>query len=204
MENKDADIILIQPFDERDQDGIERELKYISDNTDADFRFIPIKIKKWNSELSPWNAPPVFGKDGFGNGAADTLEKIKELCDDKNRSYYLGGYSLAGLFALWAGYKTDLFKGIVAASPSLWFPGFDDYMKDNILHSKAVYLSLGDKEEKTKNPVMATVGNKVREAYEYYKEQGIDCILEWNQGNHFKDADIRTAKAFTWLLNRRK
>ena len=32
--------------------------------------------------------------------------------------------------------------------------------------------------------------------------QGIPCILEWNPGNHFRDADIRTAKAFAWVLNR--
>ena len=29
-----------------------------------------------------------------------------------------------------------------------------------------------------------------------------DTVLEWNSGGHFKDADIRTAKAFSWLLNR--
>ena len=36
----------------------------------------------------------------------------------------------------------------------------------------------------------------------YYFSNGVDCILEWNQGNHFKDADLRTAKAFSWVLNR--
>ena len=27
------------------------------------------------------------------------------------------------------------------------------------------------------------------------------CTLEMNQGNHFKEPDIRTAKGFAWLLN---
>ena len=47
---------------------------------------------------------------------------------------------------------------------------------------------------------MATVGDRIREAYNLLREQGINATLEWNQGNHFKDADIRTAKAFAWVI----
>lgn len=115
--------------------------------------------------------------------------------------YYLGGYSLAGLFALWAAYQTDVFKGVVAASPSVWFPGFAEYMKKNEIKTNTVYLSLGNREEKTRNPIMANVGDRIREAYVLLKERGVNCILEWNEGNHFKDADIRTARAFAWALN---
>ena len=71
-------------------------------------------------------------------------------------------------------------------------------MREHEIHSKAVYLSLGNKEEKTRNPVMATVGTRIREASEILESSGINTILEWNQGNHFRDADIRTAKAFAW------
>ena len=113
---------------------------------------------------------------------------------------FIGGYSLAGLFALWAGYQTDCFDGIAAASPSIWFPPFTDYMKENEIHTGRVYLSLGDREEKTRNPVMATVGAAIAEADQILKGAGCDCVLEWNKGNHFKDADLRTAKAFAWLM----
>ena len=57
-------------------------------------------------------------------------------------------------------YQTDVFKGVAAASPSMWFPGFSDYMKEQDIKAKTVYLSLGDKEEKTRNPVMTTVADK--------------------------------------------
>ena len=30
--------------------------------------------------------------------------------------------------------------------------------------------------------------------------RGADCALEWNSGGHFKDADLRTAKAFRWAM----
>ena len=79
--------------------------------------------------------------------------------------------------------------------------GFRVLMIKNEIKTDTVYLSLGDKEDKARNPVMATVGNRIREAQSLLKERGVNCILEWNKGNHFKDADIRTAKAFAWVLN---
>ena len=75
-------------------------------------------------------------------------------------------------------------------------------MQKNKIRTEAVYLSLGDREEKTRNPVMAQVGNVIRNAEAILREGGTDCILEWNQGNHFKEPDLRTAKAFAWLMNR--
>ena len=195
--------VLLQPVDEYDLKAIENETALIQEDTAEDFRLLAFKVDDWNKDLSPWNAPAVFGKADFGEGAADTLGEIMKFCKDRTRTYYIGGYSLAGLFALWAGYQTDLFQGIAAASPSMWFPGFIDYMKEHKLNSRHVYLSLGDREEKARNPVMATVGDRIREAYSLITEQNIDCILEWNEGNHFKDADLRTAKAFSWVMKRR-
>ena len=66
---------------------------------------------------------------------------------------------------------------------------------------KDKYLSLGDREEKTKNPVMASVGDRIRAGYEILREKGTACALAWNKGGHFKDADIRTAAAFAWVMN---
>ena len=80
------------------------------------------------------------------------------------------------------------------------FPGFTEYIKENNIKAKAVYLSLGDREEKTRNPVMATVGHAIRSVHETISDSGINTILEWNQGNHFKDVDIRMAKALTWSI----
>ena len=198
----DASIVLIQPVDDHDLGGIENETTEISRLTNVDYHLIAVKVESWNKDLSPWEAPPVFGKEGFGSGAAAFLDEILTLTKDSGMTYYIGGYSLAGLFALWAAYQTDVFQGIAAASPSLWFPGFTDYMKQNKVGSKAVYLSLGDREDKARNTVMAAVGDRIREAHDLLKVQGIDCVLEWNPGNHFREADIRTAKAFAWVLNK--
>ena len=202
--NPDAPVVLIQMVDDHDLDGLESEVAEIQKLTKTDFYLIALKVQNWNNDLSPWPAPAVFGKEDFGDGAADMLEDVLKYCTDKDKTYIIGGYSLAGLFALWAAFQTDVFKGVAAASPSVWFPGFSEYVKEKRIHADTVYLSLGKKEEKTRNPVMATVGNRIKETHELLKAHGIKTILEWNQGNHFKDPDIRTAKAFAWVMNQWK
>ena len=201
--NPRSDIVLIQPVDEHDLEGIENEYKTIADSCGTDFRLLAARTADWNNGLSPWKAPAVFGREGFGGGAEETLGELLALCEDKSKTYYIGGYSLAGLFALWAAYRTDVFSGVAAASPSIWFPGFIDYMKEHAPHTGSVYLSLGDREEKIRNPVMSTVGKCIREAYEMLNGKGMACILEWNKGNHFREPDLRTAKAFAWVISRR-
>ena len=203
--NPGADLTLVQMTDDHDIEIIENEVSLIRDLSGGqDFCLKAVKVHSWNHDLSPWPAPAVFGKEDFGDGSAESLRFLLDevLADSSARKVYIGGYSLAGLFALWAGYQSDRFDGIAAASPSIWFPHFTEYMKNNLTQVDAVYLSLGDREERTRNPVMSQVGNAIREAESILKEAGIDCILEWNKGNHFKEPDLRTAKAFAWLMNR--
>ena len=202
--NPDADNVLIQLTGDHELSGLENEVEEIRKRTSIDFRFIAAKVDDWNYELSPWKAPAVFGNEDFGDGAARTLEQILTLCTDKSKAYYIGGYSLAGLFSLWAAYQTDIFSGVAAASPSVWFPGFIAYMKEHEINSETVYLSLGDREEKTRNPVMSQVGNCIQKGYDWLTKCGINCTLEWNQGNHFREPDIRIAKAFAWVLTEKE
>ena len=129
--NPDADTVLLQLTGEHEVSVLENEVEEIRKRTSIGFRFIAAKVDDWNHELSPWKAPAVFGNEDFGDGAARTLEQILTLCTDKNKTYYIGGYSLAGLFSIWTAYQTDIFSGVAAASPSVWFPGFIDYTKMN-------------------------------------------------------------------------
>ena len=199
--NPNSGVVLIQPVDDHDLEGIENEAAFIAVRAETDFHLIAVKVENWNSDLSPWEAPAVFGKEDFGGGAEKTLGNLLELTSDNSKTYFIGGYSLAGLFALWATFRTKSFSGVAAASPSVWFPSFSDFIKENEIKAGTVYLSLGNREEKTRNHVMATVGKNIREAHKVLKERGVNCFLEWNEGNHFKDADIRTAKAFLWVMS---
>ena len=110
--NPDSPIVLVQPVDDHDLEEMEAEVSEIQRLTSMDFCLIAVKVRSWNQDLSPWKAPAVFGNRDFGNGAADFLRNITELCSDPHKTYYLGGYSLAGLFSLWAAYQTSLFAGI--------------------------------------------------------------------------------------------
>ena len=196
--NKNSSNILIQMVDDHDL-VIESEVATIKSVT-TDFCLITVKVNNWNHDLSPWKADAVFGNDDFTGGASETLQEILKLYSDSSKHYYIGGYSLSGLFAVWVVYQTDIFEGVAAASPSVWFPGFIEYMRDTHIKCNKVYLSLGDKESKTRNPIMATVADKITEANNILKDADINTVLEWNQGNHFKEPGIRTGKAFAWLL----
>ena len=199
--SESAPNVLIQAADDHDRAGMEDEVKAIRARTGEEFCLAAVPVGNWNRDLSPWEAPAVFGNEGFGGKAAETLDRILEMFRDDPRRLYIGGYSLAGLFALWAATRTDRFAGVAAASPSVWFPDYTDYMRANRIRTGAVYLSLVDREEKTRNPVMAAVGSRIRQAEEILAGQGVKTVLEWNPGNHFRDAGERTGKAFAWILN---
>ncbi len=201
--------LFFQPVDEHDAELMGSEAEHLKElSGQDDWCIVTIPIVNWNQELTPWTNDPVFGKEGFGDGAPETLAFIlesvipalKEAYPSKKRRYYLAGYSLAGLFALWSAYQTDVFRGIAAVSPSVWYPGWIEFMKERTIRVSDVYLSLGDKEEKARNRVMASVGDAIRSQYDTLAEAGVNTVLEWNPGNHFMDSEIRTAKGLAWLL----
>ena len=158
---ENAKFFIIQPVDSNDTAELERQITYIEDNSQTPFIHIAVRINKWNAELTPWPAPPVFGKVPFGDGAHSTLLYIIEQLIPTLKTQFalelnksntiLGGYSLAGLFSLWVSYQQNVpFHGIVSASPSAWYTGWLDYANSHQPQVEHAYLSLGDKEEKTK------------------------------------------------------
>ena len=116
----------------------------------------------------------------------------------------IAGYSLAGLFALYAIYQTDLFSRVGSMSGSLWFPGMKEYIFTHEPKSwpDRIYFSLGDKESKTKNPILRTVQGNTEEICAYYLRRGIDTVFHLNHGNHFVQSVERTAAGLCWLLSR--
>jgi len=202
------EILFLQPVDAHDAELLDRQLDAMR-GCPLPFALAAFEIADWNRELSPWKAPPVFGREAFGGDAEETLgfltnrllpDLFSRLSPPEDTPLCLGGYSLAGLFALWAAMRTDRFCGVAAASPSVWFPGWIDYVKAHPLLAHRVYLSLGDREERARNPVMATVGDRIREQYELLRQDHI-VTLEWNPGNHFQDSEKRSARAFCWIAD---
>lgn len=204
---------IIQPVDETELSEIgQQAFKWIEEEK-LPILYVAIGVSDWNRELSPWKAPAVLGNRDFGGEAEEFLSVIRQIFLPKIMSelaqngddkvpIILGGYSLAGLFALWAAYREEVFDVVMAASPSVWYPEWDAYSATHSLLARKVYLSLGDREERTKNPVLSRVGEGIRQQYEEAKEQigEENCVLQWNAGNHFTEIWKRCTKGFSWCM----
>ena len=169
---------------------------------------VACEVTDWNLELSPWKGVSIDGSM-LGGGGADFLNWIQNSLfpridglDIVSQKCYMMGYSLAGLFAMWSLYETDLFDGVVCGSGSFWFEGWSDYAKKHSLRKNAsIYLSLGGKEDKTDHPLMATVGTRTRELEALLKADPLTerIVFELNSGGHFADSVKRLIKGILWI-----
>lgn len=178
---------------------------------DLDFSLAAIGDLDWNRDMTPWPASAVMRKGyDFGGEADAYLQELIEIIlpgilaklTDKPEYIALAGYSLGGLFAVYALYRTDLFSRVASASGSFWYPDFLDFVKEHEFCRKPerLYFSLGNKEAKTKNPVMKTVEERTKELHRWYKKKDIHTVYEENPGNHFQDAVNRMARGIVWIL----
>ena len=177
------------------------------------FSFLAVSGLEWNRDMSPWDNPPVFKREPPFRGGADSY--LKDLVDViipaavdgtgiKPSYKVLAGYSLAGLFAIYSMYRTDVFSRIASASGSLWFPGITEFVRDNepLRLPERLYLSLGDRESGTRDPVMSKVGENTSMIFEEFGKKGVETVYETNPGNHFSDPEGRMAKAIVWSIRR--
>ena len=177
----------------------------------GDFSLLSVGGLDWNRDMSPWECVPVMAQDeGYAGGADSYLsllleeilpEGLKRLPESPSWTG-IAGYSLAGLFALYALYRTDTFARAASMSGSLWFPGFGDFVRSHDMKRapEKLYLSLGDKEAKTRNPYLKTVQENTEAAVQLYRDRGLDVTWELNPGNHFRDAELRSAKGILGIL----
>lgn len=159
----------------------------------------------WDHDMTPWLCPPLFPDDSPCTGGADEyldlllseiVPMIEKNIDGKPSYMGIAGYSLAGLFALYALYKCNLFDRAASMSGSLWFPEFKEFCLSHSMmcNPEKVYLSLGDEESKSRNKVLKTVQVNTEAIAAHYRNIGLDVKWELNPGGHFKDAAVRSAK----------
>ena len=177
------------------------------------FTLIAVSNLAWNRDMAPWDSPAAFKKgEPFTGGADDYLRLLVEEIIPRAEKELAGppawrgiaGYTLAGLFALHAIYQTDVFSRVGCMSGSLWFPGFKEYVFSHEPKRRpdCIYFSLGDKEAKTRNPVLKTVQGNTEEIQAFYQNKGIDTVFQLNSGNHFVQGIERTVAGIQWLLSR--
>lgn len=191
----------------------ERVYEVLHERGCSDFTLVAISGLNWDHDMAPWDIPPISEKDTPCTGGADEylrllLEEIIPKAEEQIRGRALwrgiAGYSLAGLFAVYSLYQTEIFSRAASMSGSLWFPGFAEYIFSHEMKQKPkhLYFSLGDAECRTKNPYLKVVQEQTEKIERFYRAGGIDTCFKLNPGNHFKNGIERTAAGITWLLER--
>lgn len=175
------------------------------------FPLLCINNLEWQKDMCPWDSPALINTEKDFIGGADEylpllekeiIPKAVEILGEEPSYYALAGYSLAGLFALYAGYRSALFSRIASVSGSLWYPDFVSFAKEKKMLSKVerLYLSLGTDEAKTKHAVLSTIERKTWELVEHYQSSGYCVNFELNPGNHFCEVEQRIEKAIRWIM----
>ena len=176
------------------------------------FNLVTISGLHWNQELSPWPIESVVSKDDKFTGEAsdwlalftgEVVAQVEQLLDAPPSWRLLAGYSMAGLFAVWTAFQTDLFTRILSASGSMWYPNWLEYAREHKLATplQGVYLSVGEQESTSRNAVLQTVGARTQAMADVLAERGVPTKFELNPGNHFKNPPLRVAKGLKWLLH---
>ncbi len=177
--------------------------------TPLPFSLAGVPVEDWDAALSPWPAKAVFkGNRDFGGGGDATLSDLEECLLPRLRGelgapeapVYLAGYSLAGLLAAYALFRLPGLAGAVCCSGSLWFPGFLEYAESHEPGGSRVYLSLGDREKKSRNPVLSRVEECTLRFRDRLADRGVTCAFFPEPGNHFQDPDGRLARGIAWCL----
>lgn len=202
--------VLIQPSARHENATLETEAEQIAERSGVPFVLATIELEDWIIDLIPWPDGNISRESEAGKHGQDTLEYVLEsLIPELQKRYgplpvMIGGYSLGGLFALWASAQSDRFKAVAAASPSVWIKDWIPFAKKHTPLADAVYLSLGIQEEYVKNQAIARVGDSLRAQYSLLQEQigANNCTLVWEQGGHFNDNEGRLARAFAWCIER--
>ena len=175
------------------------------------FPLLCINNLEWQKDMCPWDSPALLNKEKDFIGGADEylsllekkiIPKAVEILGEEPTYYALAGYSLAGLFALYAVYRSSLFSRIASVSGSLWYPDFVSFAKEKKMLSKAerLYISLGTEEARTMHAVLSTIERKTRELVEHYQSSGYCVKFEQNPGNHFCEVEQRIEKGIRWIM----
>ena len=172
---------------------------------------------EWDADYSPWYATALQGREFAGNAPQyldfiqyRLLPYLKESFPLSGEVYTLG-YSLGGLAALYYYFELG-FAGCISCSGSLWYPGFQDYCREQIekkLQEKemrikdSVYFSLGGKEKNTTDPSMCHIEEDTRWTYEAFQKVAQTTFVH-EPGGHMCKVERRLAHGLIWLLSDKK
>lgn len=175
--------------------------------------FCELPVASWDSLLTPWPDDACMKGRRFSGEAGTTLRDLTDRVIPWLGAEYpahgriiLAGYSLAGLFALWClCERPDLFGGAVCCSGSLWYPGWREYAKNHVPPGdKAIWLSLGDREPRTKHFWLKQSGEAMENQRALLEAAGCRNTFVWERGGHFDEPEARLARGIGWILGQQE
>ena len=160
--------LLVQPSARHETATLEGETAQITALSPSPFVLAAFEVEDWIVDLMPWADGNISREAEAGRHGQETLQYVLLSLFPALRERFgdlpavIGGYSLGGLFSLWAAAQTDSFRAVAAASPSVWIQNWQAFSEQHPPLAEAVYLSLGDREEHVRNQAIARVGDGIR------------------------------------------
>ena len=172
---------------------------------------IGIPVSDWGGDLSPWPALPLGDTVFTGNGKAFLSRFLDEIMPASDAALgaapsrrFAAGYSLAGLFSVYALLESSVFQGCACMSGSLWYPEWMDYLRQTPPPPPSVlfYCSSGKKEGQTRRPLFSELERGIKATLAFFQSAKADCRMERFPGGHFQNVPERLAAGLTALAGR--
>lgn len=167
-----------------------------------DMTVVTIPVSRWHDALTPWPAARLYREEpDFGGDADSTLNQLVEVTmprieQDLGLSPVrraICGYSLGGLFALYALVACPSLDACACISGSVWYEGWTAFLGglDIDLSGRFAYLSLGTKEKRGALPIMRGAQDRMEECAHILVTHGCSVTFRTGPGNHFQHVTER-------------
>ena len=162
----------------------------------------------WNRDFSPWAAAGVFRAGGdFSGGAEGYLQTFRQevmpaaegAMHFSVTGRYIAGYSMAGLFALYSWLRGMQWDGVACCSGSVWFDGFEPWARTQNAQPTRLWMSVGDREKRTRNVRMQCVEDCARRLAQHWGER-MPTHFQLEKGGHFEEPEKRILRGIQWML----
>lgn len=151
---------------------------------------------RWDDRLTPWPATGLYHGDAdFGGQAAETLAQLMgEYLPQAQKRFNLhpsrlgiAGYSLGGLFSLYAFAHEPRFAAAASLSGSVWYEHFTERLAACAISGtdRFVYLSLGLKEKHARETILKTVQDRTERTSQILQRAEVQTQFELGPGGHF-------------------
>ena len=164
-------------------------------------RVVSVPVEDWGDALTPWPAPALHPDEkDFGGQADETLASLAETLNGAPGPHAICGYSLGGLFALYAFAREPQLAACACLSGSVWYEGWVEWLRANApdCAGRSAYFSVGRKEKRAGLP-FRHVEEDLAACAEILRAHGCRVDVALGPGNHMQHVTERLAAGLAAL-----